>query len=107
MDQDERQKATAGIELHLLAALCGPTVDRQMRAEILQRLGRHNFVHVDHEMIFRALAKMPQATPEQIRETLSARVTRLGFPDIDVNQLFELAPPSPEEIRTLLQRLNG
>lgn len=105
MDEGERQQATAGIELQLLAALCSSTIHLQMRAEILERLARHTFARVDHEMIFRALEKMPQAKPEHIRETLGARVTRLGFPDIDVHQLFELAPRSIEEIRMLLQQL--
>jgi hypothetical protein len=106
MRETQRHLPAAEIERRLLAALCGPSVGgQQLRPEILQRLAAHAFANPDHEVIFRALLQMPHATAEHIRENLSARVTRLGFPDIDVQPLFELSPPSPDEIRTLLRQL--
>ncbi|PYU24477.1 MAG: hypothetical protein DMG32_13860 [Acidobacteria bacterium] len=105
MDDAERHLPIAEIERWLLAALCAPAPDRQTRAEILERLAAHTFAIPDHEVIFRALVKMPHATAKHIRETLSARLTRLGFPDIDVEPIFGLAPPSAEKIRTLLHLL--
>ena len=106
MDEAKRHLPAAEIERSLLAALCAPALDRQTRAQILQRLAAHIFANPDHEAIFRVLGKIPRATSEHIRETLRARLTRLGFPDIDVEPIFELAPPSAEKITMLLQQLS-
>lgn len=105
MDEARHHLSTAEIERRLLAALCAPVLDQPQRAAILDRLAAHAFVEPDHETIFRALVKIPRATSEHIRETLTARLTRLGFPDVDVEPIFATAPPSPEKIRTLLQQL--
>lgn len=105
MDEAQRHLPAAEVERQLLAALCAPALDRQTRAEILERLRAHVFADPDHDVIFQALAKMPHASAGQIRETLSALLTRLGFPDIDVNPIFELDPPSAEKIIALLRQL--
>lgn len=94
------------IERRLLAALCAASLDRLTRALILERLSAHTFANRDHEIIFQALAKMPPATAEHIRETLSARLTRLGFPDIDVEPILEFSPPPLDTITALLQQLD-
>jgi hypothetical protein len=49
---------------------------------------------------------MPPASTEHIRETLGARLTRLGFPDIDVEPIFQAESPSAEKITALLRQLN-
>jgi DnaB-like helicase N terminal domain len=105
MEEAERSRS-AEIERRLLAALCASALDRQTRAQILERLSAHIFANRDHEIIFQALAQMPPATAEHIRETLSARLTRLGFPDIDVEPIFGLSPPPPDTIKALLQQLD-
>lgn len=106
MGKAQHRSNVAEIERLLLAALCAPALDHKTRAEILEGLAAHAFAHPDHEVIFRALLKMPRATSEQIRETLSARLTRLGFPDIDVEPLFDLEAPSATEISALLRQLS-
>lgn len=105
MDARHSQPPVIEIERQLLAALCSPALDVQMRAKILDSLSTYEFAYPDHNVIFRALAKMPRATPEHIRETLSARLTRLGFPDIDVDPIFEREPPPAEKINMLLRQL--
>jgi DnaB-like helicase N terminal domain len=104
--QEAEHPPSAEIERRLLAALCAATFGREMRAQILERLSAHTFANRDHEIIFQALAKMPPATAEHIRETLSARLARLGFPDIDVEPIFEFSPPPPDTITALLQQLD-
>jgi len=103
---DAEHLPSAEIERRLLAALCASALDHQTRARILERLSAHTFANRDHEIIFQALAKMPPATAEHIRETLSARLTRLGFPDIDVEPIFEFSPPPPDTITGLLEKLD-
>jgi hypothetical protein len=48
---------------------------------------------------------MPHASAEHIRETLGSRLTRLGFPDIDVEPIFQAESPSAEKITALLRQL--
>jgi hypothetical protein len=107
MHRTEGRLIPAEIELKLLAALCSPVVDHETRGKILGRLARHKFANPDYETISRALNQIPGASTEHIRETLSARVTRLGFPDIDVEPIFAIEPPSIDEIQTLLRRLEA
>ena len=106
MQEPDRQLPTAEIERQLLAALCFTQIDSETRAAVLERLAAHAFANADHEIIFQVLAKMPRAPGEHFRETLSARLTRMGFPDIDVEPIFEFSPPSPEQIKSLLQQLD-
>ena len=94
------------LERRLLSALCATALDREMSAQILERLGAHTFANRDNEIIFQALAKIPLAPAEHIRETLSARLARLGFPDIDVEPILGISPPSSDTITALLQRLD-
>jgi len=104
MDEAQRHPPAVEIERQLLAALCSPALDQPTRTAILAALRAYTFADPDHDVIFRVLAKMPSAA-EHIRETLGARLTRLGFPDIDVYPIFELEPPSEEKISLLLRQL--
>jgi hypothetical protein len=104
MDQADRL-STAEIERRLLASLCSPGLDDKTRAEIFARLATHKFASTDHETIFGALLKMRGARAEHIRATLGSRLTRLGFPDIDVDPILQLEPPSAEQVAVLLDRL--
>lgn len=105
MDEPQPQLPAIEIERQLLAALCAPALDVQVRAKILDCLSAYKFANPDHDVIFRALANMPRATSEHIRETLSARLTRLGFPDIDVDAIFDTKRPSAQKIDALLRHL--
>ena len=106
MRHSEYPHAGENTERRLLAALCSPAVAGEMRATIIDQLAAHKFVDASHAIVFEAIAKIPRAPAEHIRETLSAQVTRMGFPDLDVESILELPPPSPQEIRTLLQQLS-
>jgi hypothetical protein len=107
MQEPDRQLPPAEIERQLLVALCFTQLDSETRATVLERLAAHAFANPDHEIIFQAIAKMPRAPGKHIRETLSARLARMGFPDIDVEPIFEFSPPSPEQIKSLLQQLDS
>ena len=105
MDPAGRDSSASEIERQLLAALCAPGLDKETRAQLFERLATHKFAAADHETIFRALLKMRGAPARHIRETLGACLTRLGFPDIDVEPIFQLEPPSATQIAALLDRL--
>lgn len=105
MDQMDHNLSTGEVEQRLLAALCDPMLGDSSRAAIVEQLSAHEFASVDHDVIFRALAKMHRARVRHVRETLGAHLTRLGFPDIDVEPILRLDPPSPEQIDALLRQL--
>jgi len=92
-------------ERKLLAALCQATVDAHMCATILGRLKDHRFAEPDYEVIYRAMAVMPAVDFACIREMLGQAVTRMGFPDVDLDVLFAGPPPNPAEVAALLESL--
>ena len=105
MDQAGRSLSASEIERQLLAALCSPGLDDETRTQLFERLATHKFAGPDHEVIFQALLKRRGAPAWHIRETLAAGLTRLGFPDIDVEPIFQLELPSAQQIAALLDRL--
>ncbi len=92
------------IERKLLAALCQPMLEPETRSAILSRLKHHVFAEADHQVIYRALATMPQLDAAELPGALMQAVTRLGFPDVDFAWLFR-ETVAQEEIRALLERL--
>jgi hypothetical protein len=102
-DSDSARQAEA--ERKLLAALCQDAVDSPMRAAVMRRLNKHRFAHPDHEVISRALAALPRGEPAEIRAKLAEAVTRLGFPDLEIDFLFETPPPSAEDLTASLEEL--
>lgn len=105
MDPASPDLSASEIERRLLAALCAFACDDETRARIFERLASHQFAAPDHETIFRALLKMRGAPARHIRENLGASLTRLGFPDIDVDPILSFEPPSPQQIVALLNQL--
>ena len=100
-DNDTRVEA----ERQLLAALCQNSLDADTRAEVLRRLARCVFADPEHEVIFRALTKLPEHDPERGRIELGVRVTRMGFPDFDLEPFFNVAPPDTSEVAALFALL--
>ena len=107
MDRSTKPSRLEQIEAErkLLTVLCQATADADMRATILGRLKDHRFAEPDYEVIYRAMAAMPAVDSADIRETLARAVTRMGFPDVDFDPLFALAPPTPTEVAVFLGRL--
>ena len=102
---DSRREEQSDAERKLLTALCQATLDPHTRAKVVQSLKTHTFVEPDYEVIYRALAAMPAGESAEIRATLGPAVTRLGFPDVDLDPLFSTPPPTPAEVAVLLERL--
>lgn len=103
--------AAAPDELHwqaerrLLAALCQPGLDGDARSSLLDRLQRHTFADPDHQVIFRALTLISTREPAEVPSALAQAVTRLGFPDVDLEAFLAITAPAPQEIPDLLKQL--
>jgi replicative DNA helicase len=92
-------------ERKLLAALCQSALAADTRAIILRRLRDHSFAEPDHEVVYRALVAMPAAGAPEALQGLTQAVTRMGFPDLDLSDLFKKYSPPPDELVLLLARL--
>jgi hypothetical protein len=92
-------------ERKLLSALCQPSLEPHARAGILRHLENHAFAEFDHQIIYRALAVMPASELADVRAALARAVTRLGFPDLEMDWLFSGGALTPAEVDTLLFQL--
>jgi hypothetical protein len=93
---EERERA-------YLAFLCQGSLNEALRLELEASLSRHSWQSHDHRAVFDALAGW-RAEPDAIRSSLPARLTRLGFPDTDIDEYFA---PAGVSIETALQWLRG
>ncbi len=104
---EDTNDALAGAERILLRALCHSGTPRSLLSEILQRAEGHAFREARHQIVFRALREIGLHGSPGLEPHLAAHLTRLGFPDIDVEELFAGAAPTEAEIRAALGRLAG
>jgi hypothetical protein len=70
-----------------LALLCQGLLNDALRAEFEDLLARRSWESADHRAVFEALAGW-HAECDAIRASLPARLTRLGFPDTDIEAYF-------------------
>jgi len=92
-------------ERQLLRALADANIDRGLGETIFARLKLHRFADPDHEVIFRALAGMPEIGLSDAQAALLQAMTRLGFPDVDLTMIFSERVPSEKEILSLLRSI--
>jgi hypothetical protein len=84
-----------------LALFCQGLLNEALRVELEAFLSHHCWQSHDHRTVFEALSRW-RAEPEAIRATLPARLTRLGFPDIEIDEYFA---PAGVSIETALEWL--
>jgi len=89
----------------LLAALCQGLLGETAGKAVRRRLAATRFSAPEHEIIFRAIEKAPSGKPETLRESLAGALTRQGFPDLDLDALFEGKGVSERELPALFARL--
>lgn len=80
---------TIEIERLALSLLCQPRPGDASRTKLEQRIATYAWRNREHQIIFEALCEIRSKDPQVIREQLPARLTRKGFPDLDVEALFE------------------
>jgi hypothetical protein len=90
MPVDDDNSGTLAMERELLAALCQYGQDDPLRKQILELLPFYNWQSGDHRAVYDALA-LWKAEPAEIQTGIAAQLTRIGFPDIDVEPYFKPA----------------
>ena len=80
------------LEQLTLRLLCAGTPQSPVKNELVPLLRRYRWQHQLHQIIFSAIAAVPSDDPSTLRQLLPARLTRMGFPDVELDELF--VPPS-------------
>jgi hypothetical protein len=96
---------TKEIERLMLGALCTGPLSLDDRSEALRSLAHYNWILPDHRVIYAALRRSRQRNSPALREHIVAEITRLGFPDIDVEPFFDTCTLTKAEIVELANAL--
>lgn len=92
-------------ELKVLQAMCTSPPESGIHALGVSLLRDYEFQKTSHQIVFDILGELPAAIPELIREQLPARLTRKGFPDVDIEPFLVPVSLSVEEAKELMQSL--
>ncbi|MGH9447448.1 MAG: hypothetical protein ACRD3O_17195 [Terriglobia bacterium] len=93
------------LEQDVLRVLCQGTAEGPVRELARAALQHYQWREPVHQAIFEALLAVPCESSETIRAELPARLTRMGFPDVDWEKLFEGSLLSRPEGEDLVRRL--
>lgn len=104
---DDSRGARIWAERRLLTALCQGSITRDARRGVVERLREHAFGDAEYELIFRALAKIPEGDAEFVRAALGVRLTRAGFPDFDLSPFFDAPAPDAAEVGQILRQFDS
>jgi hypothetical protein len=96
---------TEEIERLLLGALCMGPLTPQDRSDTLRNLADYNWTSPDHRVIYEALRRSRQRESTALREHIVAEITRLGFPDIEVEPFFNSCTLTKAEVVRLANAL--
>ncbi len=99
MNLPHSQQESLEAERTILRLLCQAGLTGAERAENMRLLSGYRFCDVEHQIIFESLQELRAAEPWTIREQLFARLNNKGFPDMDLDWLFEPAKVAPAETR--------
>jgi len=94
-------------ERRVLRTLCQGTPRGSVRATARDLLRTYRWREPLHHVIFEVILSIPTEVPEVIRTQLPARLTRRGFPDVEIEDLFKPHGLSKEEAEHLIRRLRG
>ncbi len=91
----------------VLRALCHGVLQGERREQAFRILAKHRFADPQHELLFAALSTLRRADAQVIREQLPARLTSLGFPDVDLTSYLDAPAPGAGEATEALRQLVG
>lgn len=97
--------AASDAEDLILRALIQDGPEGGLRAKARSLLAAYRWQDPVHEEVFRTLIAMPAEGPVSLRNQIAARVTRRGFPDFDLEKLFQPPGLSPNKLADLMNLL--
>lgn len=93
------------LEKLILSVLCLGTRQGPVKETLTPLLRDYQWQAPVHQVIFNALAAIPSNDPGVLRQLLPARLTRMGFPDIEWEEFFAPRSLSSEEALDLARRM--
>lgn len=93
------------LEKLVIAALCAGVSDGLVRDSLLPMFRDYSWQFPMHQVIFSALDSIPSSDPAILRQMLPAKLTRLGFPDVEWEEFFTPLSISSDEILALARRM--
>jgi hypothetical protein len=100
-----QSRDTKEIERRMLGALCMGPLSLDDRSEALRSLANYDWILPDHRVIYEVLRRSRQRNSAALREHIVAEITRLGFPDIEVEPFFAACALTTDEIGGLANAL--
>jgi hypothetical protein len=100
-----KSRNTEEVERLLLGALCAGPLFPEDRSDILRSIADYNWIQPDHSVIYEALRRSRQRESPALREHIVSEITRLGFPDIEVDPFFTPCALTKAEIVGLANAL--
>lgn len=67
----------------ILTLLCGGSVTRQARDDVVRRLAGYEWNSAEHRVVYDAIRRIGAEPAARLRERLPAETTRMGFPDVE------------------------
>ncbi|MGH9343234.1 MAG: hypothetical protein ACRD19_05675 [Terriglobia bacterium] len=92
-------------ERQILAALFQGFSDGPLEDSSKQNLADYRWQEPDHEALFSALVRFPSSHPSITAAEIPARLTRLGFPDVDCDFLKQPHGQSRRRSAELIREL--
>lgn len=93
------------LEKLALRLLCAGTAEGHVGDTLVPLLHDYAWRSTLHRAIFDAIAAAPSSDPELLRQLFPAKLTRMGFPDVDWAELFTPSPISKEKAIALVRRM--
>lgn len=93
------------LEKQVLQVMCVGTPQGPAKRLLAPLLFEYKWQSELHHAIFDALAAVPADEPAMLRQLLPAKLTRMGFPDIEWDELFAPAGLSREEALAVVHRM--
>jgi hypothetical protein len=98
-----------GTRLHfeklVLRLLCVGTTQGPAADTLSPLLRDYQWKSTLHRAIYNAIAAFPSDDPEALRQWLPAKLTRMGFPDVEWEEIFAPASLSREEAIAIVRQL--
>ena len=95
-------------EVFVLRLLCAGTSQGAVRDSLHPLLSGYPWSSTLHRAIFKAIVSIPSDDPILLRQLLPAKLTRMGFPDVEWEELFvPVSMTSEEAIESVRKLLAG
>lgn len=97
------QRKHIAMERDTLRLLCSILIKPVTRVEICRLLDASTFVEPLQRILFEEIRSLGALDAKQLRQLLSVRVNKRGFPDFDLQELLTPDLVSEQEIEQLFQ----